>query len=91
MKQMTVTVPDVILIAGTRVALGIGVGLLISTKLREEARRAAGVALLAVGVLTTLPLALKLRSASPGDAERREAGAWEQRPTPAATEIHSPA
>jgi hypothetical protein len=90
MKQMVVTVPDVILIAGTRVALGVGVGLLIATKLREEARRAAGLALLAVGALTTLPLALKLRGASPGDAERR-AGAWEQHHTPAETATHSPA
>jgi hypothetical protein len=91
MRQMVVTVPDVILIAGTRVALGVGVGLLISMKLREEARRAAGFALLAVGALTTLPLALKLRSASPGDAERLKAGAWEQRPTSSATGMHAPA
>jgi hypothetical protein len=89
MRQLTVTVPDVMLIAGTRVALGIGVGLLISRKLRADARRAAGLALLAVGVVTTLPLALKVRSARPGDAERRRAGAWEQ--PSATTEMHSPA
>ncbi len=91
MRQMTVTPPDIILIAGTRVALGIGVGLLISTKLRDDARRAAGIALLAVGALTTLPLVLKLRSASPGDGARRSAGAWEQRQTTAPATSASPA
>ena len=43
-------------IAGTRVALGIGVGLLISDRLNKDQRKAAGWALLGVGVLTTIPI-----------------------------------
>ncbi len=49
MRRTNLTVPEVILIAGTRVALGVGVGLLISEKMDRSARRAAGVALFAVG------------------------------------------
>jgi hypothetical protein len=44
------------LIAGTRVALGVGVGLLLSDRLNKDQRKAAGWALLAVGVLTTIPI-----------------------------------
>jgi hypothetical protein len=44
------------LIAGTRVALGIGLGLLISDRLNEDQRKAAGWALLGVGVMTTIPI-----------------------------------
>ena len=50
------TIPEIMLIAGTRVALGAGIGLLISDRLNEDQRRAAGWALLAVGVLTTIPI-----------------------------------
>jgi len=52
--------PEVLLIAGTRVALGIGVGLLISEKLDRDMRRGAGVALFAVGALTTIPLVMRV-------------------------------
>jgi hypothetical protein len=50
------TTPEIMLIAGTRVALGVGLGLLISDQLNEDQRKGAGWALLAVGVLTTFPL-----------------------------------
>ncbi len=60
MRERNLTIPDLILIAGTRVALGIGVGLLLSNKLSRDARRGAGSALLAVGIMTTIPLAIKI-------------------------------
>jgi hypothetical protein len=44
------------LIAGTRAALGVGIGLLLADRLSREQRRAAGLALLAVGVVTTFPI-----------------------------------
>ena len=50
------TIPEMMLVAGTRVALGVGVGLLISDRLNEDQRKAAGWALLAVGVMTTIPI-----------------------------------
>jgi hypothetical protein len=56
--------PYVGLIAGTRVALGAGIGLLVSKKLAEKQRRGAGWALLALGALSTIPLALKVRSST---------------------------
>lgn len=58
MKTKPLTLSEIALIGGTRVALGVGMGLLVSDKLRSEARRAAGWALLAVGVLSTVPLVI---------------------------------
>jgi len=58
MLERKLTIPEIILIAGTRVALGIGIGLLISTRLNNDQRKAAGAALAAVGGLTTIPLAI---------------------------------
>jgi len=51
-----VTTPEVALIAITRVALGVGIGLLVARRLNDQARTAAGLALLTVGVATTVPL-----------------------------------
>lgn len=55
-----VSLPELALLAGTRGALGAGVGLLLSDKLTEEQRKNIGWTLVAVGVLTTIPLAAML-------------------------------
>jgi hypothetical protein len=60
MKQHEVTVPQIGLIAGTRAMLGAGVALSLSEKLSDEQRRAIGWTLVAIGALTTIPLALQL-------------------------------
>ena len=62
MKERAVTLPDIALIAGTRAALGAGIGLLLADKLKADERRAVGWTLLLVGALSTLPLALKILS-----------------------------
>ena len=62
MKQHEVTVPQIGLIAGTRALLGAGIALLLAEKLTDEQRRAIGWTLVAVGALTTIPLALQLLS-----------------------------
>jgi hypothetical protein len=56
LKERGLTIPEIILIAGTRVAFGIGVGLLIADRLNKDQRKGAGWALLGVGVLTTIPI-----------------------------------
>ena len=60
MKERVLTIPELILIAGTRVALGVGIGLLLADKLTGNERRAAGWALVGVGALTTVPLAMNV-------------------------------
>jgi hypothetical protein len=56
MKQVKLTVPEIGLIAGTRAAAGAGLALLLSNRLNPDQRRAVGWTLLAVGIVTTIPL-----------------------------------
>ena len=58
MIERKLTLAEIFLIGGTRVALGMGVGLLLSGRLSNDQRKAAGIALAVVGGLTTIPLAL---------------------------------
>jgi hypothetical protein len=60
MIERKLTLAEIMLIAGTRVALGVGIGLLLSSKLNNDQRKAAGLALTLVGGLTTVPLALNV-------------------------------
>lgn len=56
MKQVSLTIPEIGLIAGTRAAGAAGLALLLSDRMNPEQRRAVGWTLLAVGVITTAPL-----------------------------------
>ena len=60
LKERRVTIPELMLIGGTRVALGIGIGLLLTGKLSEDQRKAVGWAMLLVGAITTIPLAAEV-------------------------------
>jgi hypothetical protein len=62
MKQTNVTFPVLGLVAGTRVALGVGIGLLLANRLSSERRGPLAWGLLAIGALTTIPLALEVHN-----------------------------
>ena len=56
MREIPIPLTEIGLIAGTRAALGIGIGLLLADRFSRDQRQAAGWALVAIGVLTTFPL-----------------------------------
>ena len=60
MIERNVTLPEMILWTGTRVALGAGIGMLISRRLDKDAMKAAGLALTVVAGFTTIPLAISI-------------------------------
>ena len=60
MRETRITLPELGLIAGTRGALGAGLGLLLSDRLTETQRRAVGWTLFIVGAVTTIPLAFEV-------------------------------
>jgi hypothetical protein len=62
MKKSALTLPEIMLIAGTRVMLGVGAGLLLADILREDKRKKIGWRLFLVGVISTIPLALDVFS-----------------------------
>lgn len=65
MKTVQLKLPEVGLLAMTRVALGAGLALLVSSCLDDRQRRAAGVALLLVGIVTTIPFAVQFFGEEP--------------------------
>ena len=62
MIERKLSIAEIILLAGTRVALGAGIGLLLSSRLNNDQSKAAGWALALVGGLTTIPLAMDVLS-----------------------------
>ena len=58
MIERKFTLAELMLLAGTRVMLGVGLGLLLSRRLGDDQRKAAGWALVFVGAITTIPLAM---------------------------------
>ena len=60
MKERSLTLPEIMLIGGTRAALGAGIALLLARKLNGDQRRGAGWALLAVGALSSIPLVMNV-------------------------------
>jgi hypothetical protein len=71
MKEARVTMPELALIGGTRVALGAGIGLLLADRLTDDQRRAVGWTLMLIGAISTVPLAIEVltkpHSYAPGE------------------------
>jgi hypothetical protein len=57
MREHELTIPEIGLFAVTRVALGIGIGLLLSNHLSYRQRKSAGKVLALIGGFSTIPLA----------------------------------
>jgi|GEM_PF-219482 CBS domain-containing protein len=73
-KERQITFPELILIAGTRAAIGLGVGLLVKDKLNKDQRRGAGLALVILGGLSTIPLALEVFGSKDRNPKRSNHG-----------------
>ena len=61
MGNLNVSLPELAFIAATRGLGGAGIGLLASGYLKAGPRKRLGLALLAIGVLTSIPIALAAR------------------------------
>ena len=75
MREHRVTLPEIALIGGTRAMIGLGVGLLISDRLDPALRRRLGLPLLALGALSTIPLAYRVLRDRREVEERQRKGA----------------
>jgi hypothetical protein len=61
MKKVTLPAPGLGAIAATRGLLGLGAGLLLSQRIPRRRRQAVGWALVGLGAVSTIPLAMMLR------------------------------
>lgn len=69
MKTFDISIPELGFVAATRGMAGAGVGLLLADCFRSaDARRAIGWGLLAIGALTTIPIAFAVFSRQGKDA-----------------------
>lgn len=60
MKNVDLSILELMFVAATRGIAGAGIGLLVSDHLTSRERRAVGWTLLAIGALTTVPIAATL-------------------------------
>ena len=60
MRETKITIPELVLVAGTRALAGAGIGLLLANRLSDDQRRAVGWTLFLVGALSTIPLAFEV-------------------------------
>ena len=62
MKKADLTLPEIMLIAGTRAIGGVGIGLLLADIIEKDMRKKIGWRLLLVGAISTIPLVLDVFS-----------------------------
>ena len=62
MKKAELTLPEIGLIAGTRVMAGAGIALLLADKLDKDKRKMLGWTLFLIGAISTIPLAIDVFS-----------------------------
>jgi H+/gluconate symporter-like permease len=62
MKKAELALPEIMLIAGTRVMAGAGAALLLADKLADDKRKKIGWTLFLIGALSTIPLVIDVFS-----------------------------
>ena len=60
MKERSLTIQEIALVASTRVALGAGIGILLSDRLNKDWRKGLGWTLLGIGLLSTVPIVINI-------------------------------
>ena len=60
MRSVSLKIPEIGFIAGTRAALGTGLGLILADKMNRRQRKKVGWILLAIGAVTTVPIVSKV-------------------------------
>jgi hypothetical protein len=69
-KKIELSLPQLLFVAATRGALGMGIGLLVADHFRRAKRRRIGATLLTLGALTTIPAAYLVFGRGSAKSER---------------------
>ena len=72
MREVSLTLPEIGMINSTRFVIGTGVGLLLAGKLDHRAAKAVGLALVAVGTLVSIPMAVSFLGKLQGTQSRAQ-------------------
>ena len=74
MSTVVFDLPTFAFVVATRAMIGVGIGLLVASRLPEEQRRVIGLSLLGIGAASTIPAAAALIRGKK-EGERLELGA----------------
>ena len=61
MNKRTLSIPKLFFLISTRAALAAGVALLASGRLKDKTRRRAGLAMMSLGGITTIPALMMMK------------------------------
>ncbi|PYS52190.1 MAG: hypothetical protein DMF68_02285 [Acidobacteria bacterium] len=62
MRKSELSIPEIMLIGGTRGLLGAGIALLLADKIGTSERKSVGWTLFLIGAISTIPLAMNILS-----------------------------
>ena len=65
MKKRSLSLPQLVFVVGTRIAMGAGIALLASRRLSDRTRKVAGLTLALTGAATTIPAVRIVAGARP--------------------------
>lgn len=60
MRSVSLRIPEIGFIAGTRAAFGAGLGLILADRLNRRQRKSVGWVLLTIGAVTTIPVVVNV-------------------------------
>lgn len=60
MKKVQLNIPTLGFIVATRAAIGVGLGLLLSSRVSDSQRRSVGMALVGIGAVATIPAVMAI-------------------------------
>jgi hypothetical protein len=69
-NKISISFPELGLLAATRGMIGAGLGLLLANRLSREKRKAIGLPLFIIGALSTIPIAMRVFHKGPSEMEQ---------------------
>jgi hypothetical protein len=71
--------PTLVAVAATRGLMGVGAGILLAPRIERTRRRTVGLALLGLGLASTIPLAARVLGSRSGAPPAPDVKAWPER------------
>jgi len=74
--NLQLSLPTLVSVVATRGMMGVGAGILLAPRIDKKRRRAIGLALLALGLASTIPIAVRVFGSKRGPVPAPPAPRW---------------